>query len=506
MSKIVFNELENTPQAQPEGATMLYSKSDGYLYAKNGATAERPLDKPIDVHKQGTVLLNVLDDEHWDKVTLLLPCDQMPVSDHTGGAIVRNLAHISHGDDLVITGTVTLNTSIKKYGAGSYLFGGSADYLKKPVNRHDDDFGDQDFTIECWFYQTGDGAGYYRTLLSTCNANDGFYLTAGDDDLIRKPLFYCGFTGGNTTLNSADAVPLNEWHHIAAVRDGSQLRLYVDGAQKDSTDISGSYTYDGSRSYVSIGDDNIGAQSFKGHMDDVRITRGVCRYPNGTTFTPPGELPSTNYQVSTVVTNTSGYNASQPGWSTADGENENVYTTSTVAKVGIGTASPAHRLELADGNIQLSNNSEIRFKDSTGVQRTFAWYKSDNELEIWNSGGGINIGASGGSSVKALNTAKKWVAFAGDSMGDTAGSYKTVQSSVGVTSVEEVAVGQFYIHFNGNMADDDYVVAGTVANEGWSYNQGFTVVTRYVGSVHIRTHDYNSTQEQPYVGVVIFGN
>ena len=133
MSKIVFNELDSTPSAQPEGATMLYSKTDGYLYAKNGATAERPLDKPIDVVKQGTVLIDVVDDPHWDNIKVLLHCDEM-VSENSDAPIdlaPREMwSHITGSTEAFVgnywSSSATVDTTIKKYGAGSFYFNGSS--------------------------------------------------------------------------------------------------------------------------------------------------------------------------------------------------------------------------------------------------------------------------------------------------------------------------------------------------------------------------------------------
>ena len=40
MSRLVFNQVENTPVSTPVGATMLYVKQDGGVYAKNASDEE----------------------------------------------------------------------------------------------------------------------------------------------------------------------------------------------------------------------------------------------------------------------------------------------------------------------------------------------------------------------------------------------------------------------------------------------------------------------------------
>jgi hypothetical protein len=371
MSKIIFNELESTPQAQPVGATMLYSKSDGYLYAKNGSAAERSLDKPIDVIKQGTVLIDVIDDAHWDDVKVLLHCDAF--SHET--ARVRDLAPTTRSsangpfDTWNIYGP-TISTSVKKYGTASIYFDGTDDYLYMPTQREHDDFLDNDFTIEAWGYVTGNGGGSYKTILSTYHNTGGvdyglyFHMGNGSGSDALKPGFWLGLTGTQNSITSPDSISLNTWVHMAVVRDGNIIRLYVDGAQKASGDVSGNYRYDTAGDYF-LGSHPGGAHGtssssstsdFEGYMDDIRITNGTCRYPSGTTFTPPTvALPTVTKKLTTIVTDASGYNASQPGWSTPDGSNATVYTTSTVAKVGIGNTSPQERLTVT-GNISAQGN------------------------------------------------------------------------------------------------------------------------------------------------------
>ena len=91
------------------------------------------------------------------------------------------------------------------------------------------------------------------------------------------------------------------WQHVAMVRDGNTARFYVDGVQQ-ATDSNLATTdvvrdkFDTIRfahSYVGNG-----TSYFSGYYDDIRFS-DICRYPDGTTFTPPSAAHA-GYSSTTV--------------------------------------------------------------------------------------------------------------------------------------------------------------------------------------------------------------
>jgi hypothetical protein len=72
---------------------------------------------------------------------------------------------------------------------------------------------------------------------------------------------------------------------MAVVRDNGTARFYIDGVQIDS--IANTTNLNQQTSNVSYVGGNPNGYTLTGYMDDFRVTNGVCRYPNGTTFTPP---------------------------------------------------------------------------------------------------------------------------------------------------------------------------------------------------------------------------
>ena len=96
--------------------------------------------------------------------------------------------------------------------------------------------------------------------------------------------FATNTTSGNVLVGpGATTVTHNTWHHVAFVRDGTTLRLFLDGVSQGTASFTGAI--DTISETLSIGFDNAGSRYFNGNIDEVRITKGVARYTAN--FTPP---------------------------------------------------------------------------------------------------------------------------------------------------------------------------------------------------------------------------
>ena len=184
-------------------------------------------------------------------------------------------------NNLETVGDAKVSTSVKKYGSSSMSFDGTGDYLKIPYSPSFN-FGTGNFTIEGWVYLNSLSASYYvvagtfttgttdEWLIQIANNGNIRFLTIGSDD------------GEGATFRSA-SITTSTWYHLAAVRSGTTVTLYVNGTSV------GSYTNSNSIGSVSkvlyIGIQNAGTWPLDGYIDDLRITRGYARYT--TTFTPP---------------------------------------------------------------------------------------------------------------------------------------------------------------------------------------------------------------------------
>ena len=167
-----------------------------------------------------------------------------------------------------------LSTAVKKFGTASIYFDGYLDVLSSP-SQPIYNFGTGNFTIEMWVNRAGAGTGD-RFLVSRSNGADFlFRWTAGG---------VLQFHIASTVIAAYTwAFTTGTWYHLAAVRNGSTVTIYIDGTSvatgTNSTNMS-------STAPLLIGGyPPTSSDYFNGYIDDLRITNGVARYTAN--FTPP---------------------------------------------------------------------------------------------------------------------------------------------------------------------------------------------------------------------------
>ena len=139
------------------------------------------------------------------------------------------------------------------------------------------------FTTELWFSKDSNGGDQWNN----CIIAYGTDLVTGSSWKIYGGTNIWGYIWSGSTayhVTSTTSTDNNLWHHVAMTRDGTTMRLYINGVQEDTVDVTGvTMNSDGSASLY-IGEDGWGAP-YKGYQDEIRVSN-TCRYPNGTTFTP----------------------------------------------------------------------------------------------------------------------------------------------------------------------------------------------------------------------------
>lgn len=144
-----------------------------------------------------------------------------------------------------------------------------------------------DFCMEAWIYCTGSGlANNFFTKRDGGGAEEftvGITATA----FVELATFRSGSV--NKLVLSNAAVALNAWHHVAVVRESSQLRMYVNGVVQTDVETE-TLTPSANTTSVWLGNDAFNsARRFRGNFGPMRITIGHHHY--SANFTPPRTFP-----------------------------------------------------------------------------------------------------------------------------------------------------------------------------------------------------------------------
>ncbi|MCR4437413.1 MAG: LamG domain-containing protein [Eubacteriales bacterium] len=192
------------------------------------------------------------------------------------------------GKAVTVGGNVKTSTTQIKFGTASAYFDGDGDYLKL-ADSADWQMGTGDFTIDFWF-RTDDVSAKRSFLFygNDGNNNAGFWLYHDTDGKVGVSL---GLSSPGNII-SASAVSVGVWHHFALVRYGSNFTLYIDGTSTGSLTDSSGVTVPTTNPCFSIGreygDVYPNTYSYKGYIDELRISKGIARWISNFT---PNQMP-----------------------------------------------------------------------------------------------------------------------------------------------------------------------------------------------------------------------
>lgn len=193
----------------------------------------------------------------------------------------------SASNTITLNGDVKLSTAQSKFGSSSAAFNGSTDYLTIPTNSSFA-FGADDFTIECWFYQSSTPNGS-ALIAEKYNSGQNFYFAisfgSASSSFGAIPCFFAQLGGNMIHISHDTSLSNNQWHHIAVCRHTGNVKLYVNGISSSSGKLYTNNIPLDDEIYIGKRWDNSGSPFFNGYIDEVRITKGVARYTEN--FTPP---------------------------------------------------------------------------------------------------------------------------------------------------------------------------------------------------------------------------
>lgn len=163
----------------------------------------------------------------------------------------------------------------------SLLLDGAGDFVTTP-DHADFSLGAGDFTIDCKFDPAG-GFGTTRYLGGQSNSGGtgttvawGMYCDSSNRIVVR--VNNAPSITGTTVIDTAGE------HHVALVRNGDVMHLYLDGIEEGSTALVGTVLNSGNS--VSIGRmGDLASSTWFGSIDEFRISIGIARWTSD--FTPP---------------------------------------------------------------------------------------------------------------------------------------------------------------------------------------------------------------------------
>ena len=193
------------------------------------------------------------------------------IADATGKTVTAN-------DNAAVT---TAQYKFAEIG-NSIVFDGSGDYLTL-ADSDDWNFGADNFTIDFWVNFSNLTGSQYPIAQIVDGSH--FWLVSKNSDNV---LTFRSYNAGNEAyVSTASAVSFNtgQWYHIAIVRNGSPILIFVNGISQATTVTQSPGTLTNFSAVLSVGGAPVGlGYSVIGYLDEVRISK-VARWTSN--FTPP---------------------------------------------------------------------------------------------------------------------------------------------------------------------------------------------------------------------------
>lgn len=179
--------------------------------------------------------------------------------------------------------SATTSASAAKFGPTSMLT--ASGYITTP-DHADFTIGSGDFTIDFWINPNGTTG--YQGLCGQSDslgnlASVSVYMWRDASNRILALSVAAG-VGGGASLASTATLTGSSWSHLALVKSGTSLKLYIDGVNDGSATYPILGVNDSSRPWtIGRAGDVAGASSC--YIDEFRFSVGIARWTSN--FTPP---------------------------------------------------------------------------------------------------------------------------------------------------------------------------------------------------------------------------
>jgi Concanavalin A-like lectin/glucanases superfamily len=197
---------------------------------------------------------------------------------------------------------------------GSGYFDGTGDYLTTPDNAAFN-LGSSDFLIEAWVYNQS--STNFKMIMGQWNTGQVSYTLRQN----ASKWVFTYTTNGSTevAVNGTSNQVLNAWTHLAVIRTGNTLGLFVNGTRETTASMTG-VTIHNNTGVFSVGAAGNGGDLYVGYIGSSRLVLGTL--PSGydatqSTLTLP-TAPFTSTAATSILlnfTNSGIYDATITKWS-----------------------------------------------------------------------------------------------------------------------------------------------------------------------------------------------
>jgi len=198
-----------------------------------------------------------------------------------------------------------------------------------------------DFTLECYVKVTGtpNGGSIIVGKLQTGLFSDKYFSLNTAPQIGGTINFSFGMTGGNV-ISSPGLTNMNQWYHLAGVRQGTAIRLYIDGVLQSSGTLNSFQDFTSDQHFCVAGGASGGVANMQGLVDEVRISPSALAPafflnsppPAVITYTRNGNQLTLSWAVSGFTLQQNDSVTNSAGWSTLSSTSPVIVNMTNAAK------------------------------------------------------------------------------------------------------------------------------------------------------------------------------
>ncbi len=225
--------------------------------------------------------------DYYEKLMLHMNGPDAGTTFEDSSIFKKTVTAVNHAQLDVPAKTVTavnhaqIDTAQSKFGGASGLFDGTDDDCTTPSSA-DWVFGADAFTVDFWvrFNSVAANQGLWSVHKNNLEFIEAMWVQSSSTfyfDAYYASGLYVG-------ASFAWSPSINTWYHIACIRSGTNLLVFIDGVLKTTSAI-GAVSFEDYGAPFVIGLWQNGGVYLNGWLDEFRVSKGVARWT--TTFTPP---------------------------------------------------------------------------------------------------------------------------------------------------------------------------------------------------------------------------